>query len=84
MNVSTRVAAFAVVLGVVFAAAYGAGALAGPVAGDRVDHQSDGQTTGHEAGGHGVEPAPASGPGGLAVSADDYTLRPLSAPPVAG
>jgi hypothetical protein len=87
MNVSTKLAAFTLALGVVLAAAYGAGAVAGPVASDRAGgHETDGghSGAGHEAAGHGGEPPTASGPGGLAVSADGYTLRQLSEPPVAG
>jgi hypothetical protein len=99
MNVPTRLAAFTLGLGVVFAAAYGVGALAGPVVSDRAGHDMDGgepADAGHEAsggqtggghdadGGYGSEPAAAYGPGGLAVSADGYTLRQLGGAPVAG
>jgi hypothetical protein len=93
MNVLTRLAAFMLVLGVVFAAAYWTGALVGPVAGDQETDQTDGSTgAGHgEGGGHGTEPDASGpdasgpdGPSGLAVSAEGYTLRQLSATPAAG
>ena len=89
MNVPVRLAAFTFALGVVFAGTYAAGALAGPVASDTADHDAAPGTdggAGHEpAEGHGTEPAAAaSGPGGLAVSADGYTLRQLTAAPIGG
>jgi len=86
MNLPSRLAAFTLALGVVFAATYGAGTLAGPMVSDQAGHQMAGgqNAAGHEAGSHGTEPTARSGPGGLAVSADGYTLRQLSAAPVAG
>jgi hypothetical protein len=66
MNVATKLGAFALALGVVFAGAYGVGALAGPAG------TEPGPVPHDDGGGH--EPS-AAGPGGLAVSADGYTLR---------
>jgi hypothetical protein len=88
MNIPVRLGAFALALGVVFSATYAAGVLAGPVASGAADHDTaagmDG--AGHESPeGHGTEEAATStGPGGLAVSADGYTLRRLAADPTVG
>lgn len=88
MNSATRLGAFVLALGAVFAGAYGAGTLTSPVgASDPAGHTmaTGDTTTGHETPGeHGTNEAPASGPGGLAVSADGYTLRQLSANPRSG
>lgn len=79
MNTPTKLGAFALTLGVMFAGAYGAGSLTGPIgASDAAGHPmgTGGAAAGHDtSGGHGTEEAAASGPGGLAVSADGYTLR---------
>ena len=78
MNVAAKLGAFGLALGVVFAGAYGVGALAGPAA-ERGPES-------HEAAGadHGGGSEAASAPGGLAVSADGYTLRLAGAAPAAG
>jgi hypothetical protein len=86
MSVTTRLAGFVLALGVVFVAAYGAGAVTGPVAGGPSEHRTGGgqADAGHDPDGHRTDPSAPSGPGGLAVSADGYTLRQLSGPRVAG
>ena len=82
MNVPVKLAAFTLALGAVFAGTYAAGALAGPVAGEPAKSDA---AMGHQAAeDHGIAEAAASGPGGLAVSADGYTLHPLGAAPVVG
>jgi hypothetical protein len=86
MNVPVRLGVFGLALGVVFAGAYGTGVWTGPVAGsDRGGHSAADATTGHQTGGHGSTEQPATdGPGGLAVSAEGYTLRLVGANPSAG
>lgn len=77
MNVSVKLGAFALALGVVFAGAYGVGAVVGPGTGGGMEtHEMVDDMAGHEV----VE----SGPGGLSVSADGYTLRRVSPPAAAG
>ncbi len=91
MNVPAKLAAFTLVLGVVFGGTYTAGALAGPVASGTADQTAGHDPVPHTAGaaghqpaeGHGTNEAPAE-PGGLAVSADGYTLRQLTAAPTVG
>ncbi len=74
-------------LGVVFAGAYGFGTLTGNIgesgSADHVMPSTD-SASGHDTQQHAAEPAQDSGPGGLAVSADGYTLRQVSAGPRAG
>jgi len=87
MNVATRLGAFVAALGVVFAAAYGSGALVSPVANTQeTGHESGGaEAPGHgQPSGLGAADAAGTGPGGLAVSADGYTLRRLSPDPRPG
>jgi hypothetical protein len=88
MSVPTKLCAFLLTLGGVFAGAYGAGTLTGPVgASDAAGHpMATGNTAaGHDTpGGYRAEEASSSGPGGLAVSADGYTLRPLGGNPRPG
>lgn len=84
MNVPTRLGAFLLTLFVVFAAAYGVGAVTGPVAGaDPVGHEpgGDGPASHEETG---SQDGVAAAPGGLAVSAEGYTLRRLSPDPRPG
>jgi hypothetical protein len=86
VNTPIKVAAFGAALGVMFAGAYGAGAVAGPVtAAEPGGHEA----TSAAADEHGAAQAHAakpsvSGPAGLAVSADGYSLRQTSSSPVAG
>ncbi|WP_334622356.1 hypothetical protein [Micromonospora sp. CPCC 206061] len=70
-----RLSAFALTLGAVFGGTYAAGALAGPVATETADAEP---TMEHEETDSSAAQASASGPGGLAVSADGYTLRPVA------
>jgi hypothetical protein len=87
VNVPVKLGAFALALGVVFGGTYAAGALTGPVGTESASGGTDADTTvSHEAAGgdHGDEEEPASGPGGLAVSADGYTLRALPGALAAG
>jgi hypothetical protein len=88
MSVPAKLCAFLLALGGVFAGAYGAGTLTGPVgASDAAGHpMATGNTAaGHDTlGGHRTEEASSSGPGGLAASADGYTLRPLGGHPRPG
>jgi hypothetical protein len=81
MNVAAKLGAFVAALGVVFAAAYGSGAMVGPVANPtQSSHETDGANApGHgQPSGDGGDHAAGAGPGGLAVSADGYTLLRLS------
>lgn len=88
MSVPVKLAAYALALGMVFGGTYVAGAFARPAASGTADHDpaADRGGAGHEsAEGHGAEEAgAASGPGGLAVSADGYTLRQFAAAPAVG
>lgn len=86
MNAAARLGAFVLAFAVVFGGAYGVGAVAGPATTGPTHGMPDGGAeSGHgEAAGHGAAAAAASGPGGLAVSADGYTLRQLSGVPRAG
>jgi hypothetical protein len=81
-----RLGAFVATLGVVFVGAYGFGTLTGNVGESGSDHVMPGtdSAAGHDTQQHGAEPAQDSGPGGLAVSADGYTLRQVSGGPGAG
>ncbi|WP_026212176.1 hypothetical protein [Longispora albida] len=75
MNTPAKLGAFVLGLAVVFGGAYGAGKLAGPV-------EATPPAAGHATAGHGTtqhdqkNPDPQSGPAGLAVSDQGYTLSP--------
>jgi hypothetical protein len=86
MNTVTRLGAFMLTLGVVFAGAYGIGTLTGPLGtSDPAGHAMPGESTaGHDTQEHRADPAPDSGPAGLAVTAGGYTLRQVSGDPHAG
>jgi hypothetical protein len=88
MNVSAKLTVFTLALVAVFGGTYAAGALTGPVASGATDHEAaeDMAGPGHEStGGHGAEEAAAAkGPGGLAVSADGYSLRQVGPAPTVG
>lgn len=79
MNTLTRIGAYAGALVLAFAGALGVGATVGPVGGVARSLQGDPSSGQHNSSEHvGQPPASAGGvPGGLAVSANGYTLSPV-------